>query len=267
MTSAPDHAAAKTHLIQAISSAAVDPEPFPHFHIEPALPLPFYTSMKRMLPPDSVYKKWTDVGKVKNPWYGQRIQWYLEPDWMLDIPEPERSFWEAFGSWFLGDEVAEAVLQKFRLILEDRFGGPRQTWPRLYPQAIILRHRHGYYIGPHTDMPSKVANILLYFPEDGQNSSDIGTTLYRPHDPSFGDPGTQHYGFDGFTAVETMPFRDNFGFGFVKTDHSWHGVAPITEDQAARSRRDVIQYMIYDNPQRAPRKDLAEIRQASPDAT
>ena len=41
--------------------------------------------------------------------------------------------------------------------------------------------------------------------------------------------------------VQTMPYRSNSLFGFLKTDLSFHGVEPIEEEDIAR---DVILYDI-----------------------
>lgn len=247
------------HVVDKISNAEVINEPFPHFYIEEVFPEDFYNKLLETLPGGALYKKWTDVGRVKEKQYSRRIQWYLEEEWMMDFPEEVRTFWLKFGDWFLGKELADTSMKKFEPTLTERFEGGTDSWPEVFPQAIFLRHQADYYIGPHTDIPSKVVNILFYLPQDN-NAEHIGTAVYVPEEEGFTDPGTKHYGFEGFNLLKTMPYKRNCAFAFVKTDNSWHGVEPLTENDSALSTRDAIQYMVYDTPMRAPRKDRSELK-------
>lgn len=251
------HRQAKEHFLERLKASDIHPAPFPHFFTERVFPEPYYRLMLDLLPTRSAYRKWTDVGKVKLEQYSRRDQCYLEDSWLASQPEDQRSFWTGFGEWFLGPEVASAAMDLFRTDLEHRFDCAADEWPEVYTQAIFLRHRADYFIGPHTDIPSKVVNLLLYLPRDNTNEH-LGTSLYVPKEKGFQDPGNRHYDFEDFECVETAPYRSNSALGFVKTLDSWHGVAPIDPASASQTPRDVIQYMIYDNPMRAPRKDQAQ---------
>lgn len=248
------HEKAQSHFIRRLDQAVVDLEPYPHFYIEQVFPEDYYQLMIELLPTQEAYRKWTDVGKVKLEQYSRRDQCYLEPEWLNAQPPKQRNFWLGFAEWFLGDRLAQAAMQKFSDTLVQRFKCPASAWPEIFTQAIFLRHRADYYIGPHTDIPSKVVNILLYLPETNLHE-ELGTSILVPKDASFSCPGTRHHEFEDFREVKISPYRRNSAFGFVKTDYSWHGVKPIGEQAAERTPRDVIQYMIYDNPMRAPRKD------------
>lgn len=248
------HQKALAHFLSRLESAHVDDTPYPHFYIDNVFPDDYYERMRQLLPTTDAYKKWTDVGKVKLEQYSRRDQCYLEPEWLNAQPPVRRDFWNQFSEWFLGNEVVEASMKLFRPTLEKRFGSGEEGWPDVFPQAIFLRHRADYFIGPHTDIPSKVVNILFYLPGDNENEH-LGTSMFVPKEEGFVDPGTRHFEFEDFTRVKIAPYRRNAAFGFVKDSNSWHGVEPIDETSASRTPRDVIQYMIYDNPMRAPRKN------------
>ena len=126
----------------------------------------------------------------------------------------------------------------------------------MWPQAEVLRHEEGYFLGPHTDIPTKVATLLFNLPGDA-SAPHLGTTLYEPLDPAVRSVGSRHHDFGDFRVVRTMPFVPNSVFGFLKTDNSFHGVAPISAKDADASRRDLIQYTIYNDPALEPRGTVA----------
>ncbi|UDL03793.1 hypothetical protein [Marinobacter sp. CA1] len=249
-----DHRTAAIHFLDRLENARIALKPYPHFYIDQVFPDEYYATMLELLPTQDAYRKWTDVGKVKLEQYSRRDQCYLEPSWLETQPPRHRRFWQGFAEWFLSEDTARRAMTKFETTLTERFLCQRELWPTVYPQALFLRHRSDYFIGPHTDIPSKIVNILLYLPEDDRHE-ELGTSMFAPKQMDFSCPGTQHHQFEDFHEVDFAPYRRNTAFGFVKTDNSWHGVKPISEASASRSRRDVIQYMVYDNPMRAPRKN------------
>jgi len=251
------HTQAKEHFLGRLKASDIQRKPFPNFYTEEVFPEPYYRLMLELLPTRSAYRKWTEVGKVKLEQYSRRDQCYLEEEWLASQPEEQRNFWTGFARWFLGPEVASAAMSLFREDLEERFGYPARQWPEIYTQAIFLRHRADYFIGPHTDIPSKVVNMLLYLPQTNENEH-LGTSLYVPKEEGFQDEGNRHYEFEDFERIETAPYRRNTALGFVKSLDSWHGVEPIDQASANQTPRDVIQYMIYDNPMRAPRKNQTQ---------
>ncbi len=242
------------HLVSKIREAEIITEPFPHFFVEGIFPEDYYREILHHLPARDFYKRWTDVGKVKLEQYSYRDQFYLEESWLRDFPAEIRKFWQEFSEWFLSAELAEQTMLAFEENVSERFGCNPEQWPEVFPQAIFLKHRDNYYIGPHTDIPSKVVNILFYLPED-EAYRHLGTSIYEPVEKGFEDDGNRHYEFDGFVEFKRAPYIPNSAFGFVKTNYSWHGVAKLEEDEGDLPKRNIIQYMVYDNPLRAPRKE------------
>ncbi len=258
---AADHQHAKSHVLQKIRDAHILTSPFPHFMIDQVFPEKYFDAMLEHIPDDSFYRKWTDVGKVKLEQYSKRDQGYLEDSWMEQLPAAQRTFWQDFAAWFLSDEFAQESMQVFADTLVKRFQSDRDGWPAVYPQAIFLQHRADYFIGPHTDIPSKVVNILFYL-ADNNDHEDLGTAIYE-HESGLECEGNRHHEFDGFRKIKVAPYRRNSALGFVKTNNSWHGVEPIQETVAEKTRRNVIQYMVYDNPMRAPRKEHQDTKHDS----
>ena len=102
-------------------------------------------------------------------------------------------------------------------------------------------HEAGYFIGPHPDTHDRIVTAIFYLAEDGA-PEDMGTHFYRPIDPNY--RGGHHGEFTDFTQVSTAPYRRNSAVLFLRTPRSYHGVEPITEEQAAQSERYVLQYML-----------------------
>ncbi|HEX2271176.1 MAG TPA: hypothetical protein VHH35_16645, partial [Pyrinomonadaceae bacterium] len=83
------------------------------------------------------------------------------------------------------------------------------------------------------------------------NSAEhLGTSLYRPKQACFSCPDSKHYAFQDFIRVKTAPYRPNSLLAFVRSDISFHGLEPLSEQDIAVTGRDVIQYVIHDKAAR-----------------
>jgi hypothetical protein len=82
--------------------------------------------------------------------------------------------------------------------------------------------------------------LLIYLAPDNR-AEHLGTSLYRPKDPSFSCPDSKHYDFDDFIRVKTAPYRPNSLLAFMRSNISFHGLEPLSV-----SGRDVIQYVLHD---------------------
>jgi hypothetical protein len=164
------------------------------------------------------------------------------------MPAEIKPFWDQFSDWFLGPELAAAVLQTFAGPLGERFGD-ESCWPAVSVEAQLIRHREGYFLGPHTDLWSKLVVLLFYLAPD-ERAAHLGTSIYRPKDPGFTCPKSLHYGFEDFDKVMTAPYRPNSLLAFVRSDRSFHGVEPLSDRDAALCDRDLIQYVLYDQQAR-----------------
>jgi len=226
-----------------IGNAAMREYPYPHIYVPDVFPEEFYAELRRNLPPQSAMKNLGELGRVIGNSYPARGVLPLAQKNLAALDEAQRGFWERLGDWLLGRRFADIMISKFAPYLAQRFGDLRSV--RFGAEALIVRDRSTYTLGPHTDAPSKALSFLFYLPPDG-SMAHLGTSIYVPRDPSFICPGGPHHPFDQFERMLTMPYVPNALFAFMKTPNSFHGVEPIQE---ARVQRDLLLYDIRAEPQ------------------
>jgi len=95
----------------------------------------------------------------------------------------------------------------------------------------------GVHLPPHTDSTDKLISFVLYFaPTDWREEWGGATETYRPKDSTHARNWSNFLlQRDQMEVVGKSVFRANRLFFFVKTENSWHGLAPI--DLAASSSR------------------------------
>lgn len=228
------------HFIGRLRGVQVEPHPFPHFFLEQVFPEDYYQEMLRNLPPDDVYQNLYEVTDLKLDQFRHRNQRDMDHGWTDKLPAEQQIFWDSFNQWFLSEELANAVLESFG----------RKSCPEVLVESQFIRHRAGYFLGPHSDLYTKLVVLLLYLAPD-HNAEHLGTSLYRPKQAGFSCPNSKHYPFEDFIRVKTAPYRPNSLFAFVRSDISFHGLEPLSErDVAATAGRDVIQYVVHDKAAR-----------------
>jgi hypothetical protein len=164
------------------------------------------------------------------------------------LPDEVKSFWEDFDKWFLGPELASAVLDSFADPLKAK-RGLENSRPLVSVESQLIRHRAGYFLGPHSDLHTKLVVLLVYLAPD-DSAGHLGTSIYRPKDPDFTCRNSRHYPFEDFVRVKTAPYKPNSMLGFVRSDVSFHGVEPLREQDVNACSRDLIQYVLYDRDAR-----------------
>lgn len=228
------------HFIGRLRDAKVESDPFPHYFLEGVFPDDYYREMLRNLPASDVYDNLYEVTDLKLDHFRHRDQRDMDHGWTDRLPTAQKSFWNEFNSWFMSDELAHAVLASF----------PRESWPEVSVESQFIRHRAGYFLGPHSDLYTKLVVVLLYLAPDNR-AEHLGTSLYRPKQPGFSCPHSKHYAFEDFIRVKTAPYRPNSMLAFVRSDISFHGLEPLSEQDVDRTAgRDVIQYVIHDKAAR-----------------
>jgi len=230
---------AELAVLYKIGNAAVREYPYPHIYVPDIFPQDFYGELRRNLPPQSALKTLAELGRVggKND-YPARTVLQMTQEALAGLEPPQRDFWERMRQWLLGRRFADTMIGKFAPYLAQRFGDLRSV--RFGADALIVRDRSTYTLGPHTDSPAKALSFLFYLPAD-TSKAHLGTSIYLPRDPSFVCPGGPHYTFDRFERLLTMPYVPNALFAFMKTPNSFHGVEPIEE---ADVQRDLLLYDI-----------------------
>ena len=250
-------------VIDRLYTSEISQDPYPHYYLEDVFPTEYYQSMLRYLPDSAVYQNLYAVTDLKLDHFRHRDQRDLNEGWTDMLPDEIRSFWIAFDEWFMGPELAQAVLQTFAEPLRERFGDER-AWPEVSIEAQFIRHRAGYFLGPHSDLYTKLVVLLLYLAPD-DSLAHLGTSLYRPRDPGFTCPDSKHYSFDDFVKVKTAPYKPNSLLAFMRSDRSFHGLEPLSEQDVATGNRDLIQYVLHDKQVRGEqlrRRRLAATKEA-----
>jgi hypothetical protein len=249
VTDTPDlHASPLRHFIDRLKTAEIIPDPYPHFCLDRVFPEEFYQSLLRQLPDKSAYQNLFKITTLKLDHFRFRDQRDLADDWTASLPDELRRFWDGFNTWFLGPELARAVFDSFADPMRTRFA-ERSEWPAVSVEAQLIRHQEGFFLGPHTDLSTKLVVLLIYLPPDDSHPH-VGTSLYRPKKSGFTCPDSNHYPFDEFVNVKTAPYQRNSLLAFERSDRSFHGVEPFGGRDLATCNRDLIQYVLYDRSAR-----------------
>jgi hypothetical protein len=248
-----------SHFVERLRLARVEAEPFPHYYLEGVFPDDYYRQLLRHLPSSDVYENLYEVTTLKLDHFRHRYQRDLNDGWTNALPQDLQPFWNSFNEWFLSPALAEAVLESFAEPLQPRIG-EKAEWPEVSVESQFIRHEAGYFLGPHSDLYTKLVVLLLYLAPDDRNEK-LGTSLYRPRAEGFTCPDSKHYPFEDFVRVKTAPYRPNSLLAFVRSDISFHGLDPLTEqDVAASEGRDVIQYVVHD---KAVRQSYLQAKRAA----
>ena len=221
------------YLIEKISTAKVQKEPFPFFSIENVFPEDFYQELLQHFPEDEHFQALSEKGVVRPGTYGQRLCFSLDDKSLLSLSFFQMMFWIRLVQQLKSEAFISALIRTLGVSLVG-----------MNPDLTLVSDRSDYSIGPHTDYPQKVLTLLFYFPQDGKQK-ELGTSVYEPIDPTFRCEGFKHHPFDGFKRVYSAPFVPNSLFGFVKSDNSFHGVEPIGAQDRPRNSLS-YQFLKYD---------------------
>ena len=229
------------HLCDRLRGTSIELDPFPHYFLENVFPDAYYQQLLENLPTTDVYDNLYEVTDLKLEHFRHRHQRDMDEGWTDRLPSEMRPFWNSFNEWFLGPDLMQVVLQSFSRL--------RPSWPEASVESQFIRHRAGYFLGPHSDLYTKLVVLLIYLAPDDSNEH-LGTSLYRPKDPEFRCRDSKHYRFEEFIRVTTAPYRPNSLLAFMRSDISFHGLEPLSASDVAMEGRDLIQYVLHDKQAR-----------------
>lgn len=237
------------HVVARLRTSEVVQDPYPHYYLENVFPEDYYRELLKHLPGSAAYQNLFEVTDYKLDHFRHRDQRDIRHGWTAELPDEIKNFWDDFTGWFLGHELAEAVLDSFAVQLRARYG-EKKMWPEVAVEPQLIRHRAGYFLGPHSDLYTKVVVLLIYLAPEG-GGAHLGTSLYRPKEPGFTCHDSKHHPFEDFDRVKTAPYKPNTMLAFLRSDISFHGVEPLSERDVADARgRDLIQYVLHDKSAR-----------------
>jgi len=180
------------------------------------------------------------------------------PEETSQMPVPEQSqFWQRLSEVFLADRwFQDRIVRKFPdyfslrygpLVAEDDF-----AW-FFRAEMFLQRHEPNFSLGPHTDIPIRVATCIFSFAED-ERFADYGTDFCVPLDRVVRCSGRGHHSSDDFRTVKTAPYRPNNFVLFLKTNHSFHCVKPMPPG-IPRGRYG-MQYQLWENDATGVLRDI-----------
>jgi len=232
---------ARLHALYRILNSPVRSWPHRHLFVENVFPDDFYAELQRNLPDSAAYTPLAKTGKVAEGDYEMRAGFLLNEEHLGRVSTDVARFWTALFDEVLNGEFADALLARHAGDIRDRLereGSPLAEAPRR--DMILVRDGSSDGVKIHTSDPRNLLTLLFYLPADARHAG-CGTTLYWPKDREMRCWGGPHHDFAGFDPVQTMPYRPNSLFMFVKTDDSFHGVKPIDVEGL---RRDLLLYYI-----------------------
>ena len=228
----------RQHLERKIANADLSHFPFPHMIIENFFPDDVYEKILAF----NVFK-WTAgrewmskedmlLNKNATP-YDHRMQINFHSGDPFEAPDEARSFWQEITKVFLSDDwFPKLIYRRFPEYFTLRFGEAVNDdlfWPRIEKQFFLQRHEPDYYIGPHTDIATRIFTCIFSF-ADRPGFEEYGTQLLRHHDPDKRCWGDSHHGPEDFEVVKTAPYKPNNFLLFFKTRQSFHSARTVTPD-------------------------------------
>lgn len=226
------------HVLYRIANAPVRTHPYPHIYVRDVFPQDFYRELRAHLPPPDAFKNLKALGRVSADYPDTRLVFPVIPDNVQALGEPLATFWTWVAHQFLTGDFMQKMLSRFGTFLDRRWAGAGDL--KFHDEALIVRDSSTYALEPHTDTLKKVLSFLFYLPAD-ESMAHLGTSIYTPKDAGFLCTKGQHYPFDQFHLVTTIPYSPNSLFAFVRTSNSFHGVEPIAD---AGVCRDLLLYDI-----------------------
>lgn len=223
------------HVLEKLEAAPIETDPFPYVVIDGIFPEGYYQRILEAFPDESSFVPIDETGRVSPGSYKERGVVLFERDNLARIPSPRREFWQAFSAWLYSDLFVAGFVNKFAEVLDYRLqricadGVPL----RVRSDALLVKDRTNYEIGPHTDSPYRLVSFLFYMPAD-RSLREYGTAFYRAKDKDFTCWGGPHYDFADFERASTMEFLPNRLVAFPKTERTFHGVEPVARPDVAR---------------------------------
>jgi hypothetical protein len=226
--------------------------PFPHLIIKDVFPLDFYDSLIQLNPFEL-------ASKHSNPWVtreesSKRINttpYYLRNQInLLSNPDifVEDSPWHLLHncfndlSWFL-TSIATIWPDYFHIRFGDIFASGN-LFSKLDSECFLQRHNSGFYLGPHTDLPTRVFTAIFSFPKE--DAPLLGTNLLRHKDPLVRCWGDKHHPPYAFETFSNTGYNRNQLFIFFKTRHSFHSVPLLDDSNIPSNGRLGLQVQCYE---------------------
>ena len=239
------------HLVGRINEAQMRAEPAPHIFVEGIFPAEFYKSiLEEFSAVTPALEKQVHTGdpKIFFGSYGDRVEAHVPRDLGRMAPATAQ-FWSGLFTAFKSPAFLGAVKLKFEAGFRARFGDEAASpgfVERFRPNMLLTKHRSNYYLGPHTDIFSKVVTCVFNCAER-DCLEHLGTALYAPKKAGFTCNGSVHHNPDLFVETGRLPFKMNSALIFFRDDRFFHGVARLSDQDLMGSERPNIQFNLWNS--------------------
>ena len=217
-----------------LANMEIKHEPYHHFYVDELFPADYYAEMMAMKPSADEVVTIASTGRT-NKAYDDRYVMHLQDGIHQVIDPVKRKFWEEYREWFCSQEIMITLIKRFHKEIADA----GVTKLNVFPEAMFMRDKAGYSIGPHTDSMHRLITMMVYLPDDVDHRH-LGTSVYVPEDSTMNSDGSRHFKFNGFRNVSTADYKPNSAFGFLRSNNSFHGVEPVKDEYD----RDTMVYII-----------------------
>ncbi len=237
-----------------MATAPVDLSPFPHMIVEDFFPADIFAKILAYNPfHENQGREWASQSASadvtsRTP-YHTRKQINFHAGDLFAAPPDQQAFWAQLRAAFLDDDwFTRLVFAKYPDYFALRFGDlmhDEDCFSLFRKEMFLQRHEPGYYIGPHTDIPTRVFTCIFSF-ADRPGFEEYGTELLVHQDRLTRCWGNDHYAPEDFIVRKVAPYRPNNFLLFFKTRHSFHAVKAITD--AVPNQRYGMQFQFYEPP-------------------
>jgi hypothetical protein len=242
----------RAHIEKKLGAATLETSPFPHLLIQDFFPNGVFEKMMRYNPfganrgEEWLSKERSAEVSSRTPYFARK-QINFHANQPFEAPEDERTFWDEITACFLGDDwFPRLIYQKYPDYFRLRFGDLVDEpgfFGHMRRELFLQRHEPGYYIGPHTDIPTRIFTCIFAFAET-PGFEQFGTELLTPKDSMERCWGLDHYAPEGFEVKKLAPYAPNNFLLFFKTRHSFHSVRAI--DDTVPNQRYGMQFQFYE---------------------
>ena len=206
------HPSIRAHIENKIQEATLERSPFPHMIIENFFPPEIFNLIlehnlfRQNKGTEWLSKSYTQKLKTSTPYYARKqINFHRDDEFVAS--DEAKAFWQDLKSHFLEDDWFERLIfAKYPEYFYIRFGDfvdDDSFFESFRKELFLQRHEPGYFIGPHTDIPTRVFTGIFSFAEQ-DGFEDYGTELCVHKDPLARCWGCDHYEPDDF-IVKKLP--------------------------------------------------------------
>lgn len=233
----PQVAALRDHIDRKLAAAVLEMSPFPHLIVEEFFPADVYAGVLRHNPfRDRPGEEWlpreASANVTTRTPYADRKQVDLRRE-RPDVPAESLAFWQTIRACFLADHwFQRRIVAAYEEYFALRFGDlvkDHDFYSLLSTELFLQRHERGFFIGPHTDLATRVFTCIFSF-ADRPGFEAYGTQLLAHRDRLVRCFGNDHHARDEFVVRKLAPYKPNNAFLFFKTRQSFHAVPVIDTD-------------------------------------